>query len=89
MSKYRKKPVVISAWQWQGKNCTQLTVFLSSNALPDWHLGARGGVGGIIIPTLEGDMIAQTGDWIIGGVRGEFYPIKDEIFKETYESVGE
>lgn len=41
------------------------------------------------IHTLEGIMTANPGDWIITGVKGEQYPIKDEIFRETYERVGE
>lgn len=39
------------------------------------------------IETLEGDMIANKGDYIIEGVKGEFYPCKPDIFKETYEEV--
>jgi hypothetical protein len=42
---------------------------------------------GILIPTLEGLMIGIQGDWIIRGVKGEFYPIKNDIFLETYEKV--
>lgn len=52
------------------------------------------GVGGfkpkgddIIIPTLEGEMLAKKGDWIVKGVNGEFYPVKDDIFQKTYESI--
>ena len=40
-----------------------------------------------VIPTLEGDMIVRTGDWVIQGVQGEFYPCKPEIFEETYTPV--
>lgn len=40
-----------------------------------------------IIPTLEGDMRADIGDWIIRGVQGEFYPCKPDIFAATYEAV--
>lgn len=40
-----------------------------------------------LIRTLEGDMIAQPGDWIITGIKGEKYPCRDEIFRETYEPV--
>lgn len=42
----------------------------------------------VVIQTLEGDMQAQAGDWILKGVRGELYPCKDDIFRETYEPVG-
>jgi len=41
----------------------------------------------IIIPTLEGDMKASAGDWIITGVHGEQYPCKPDIFEKTYEEV--
>jgi hypothetical protein len=41
------------------------------------------------IPTLEGDMIARPGDYIIKGVNGEFYPCKPDIFAKTYEEVSE
>jgi hypothetical protein len=39
------------------------------------------------IHTLEGNMIASVGDWIIKGVKGEFYPCKPDIFESTYEEV--
>ena len=42
----------------------------------------------VVIETLEGDMQAQAGDWIIKGVKGELYPCKDDIFRQTYEPVG-
>ena len=41
----------------------------------------------LIIETLEGDMIASKGDWIVTGVDGEQYPVKPDIFKKTYELV--
>ena len=43
--------------------------------------------GGALIQTLEGEMRAETGDWIIKGVKGEIYSCKDEIFRLTYEPV--
>jgi hypothetical protein len=42
----------------------------------------------LVIPTLEGDMTAVGGDWIIKGVAGEFYPCQDHIFQRTYEPAG-
>jgi len=39
------------------------------------------------IQTLEGDMLARIGDWIIKGINGEFYPCKPEIFEKTYDEV--
>jgi len=41
----------------------------------------------ITIETLEGNMVGNVGDWLITGVKGEQYPCKDDIFKETYEKV--
>lgn len=81
---YRKKPVVIDAVLNDG---TARTV----KALND--LGCtpelRGGDDALYISTLEGVMKADVGDYIIKGVAGEFYPVKDEIFRLTYEAVGE
>jgi hypothetical protein len=42
---------------------------------------------GMVIPTLEGDMLADEGDWIIKGIKGELYPCKPDIFEDSYESV--
>lgn len=98
--KYRKKPVVIDAIKYDGtENCFNKCLDFLADGNPDFnHLpGDRQeietGVGvsleGISIPTLEGRMICRPGDWIIKGVAGEFYPIKNEIFEVTYESVKE
>ena len=80
--KYRKKPVVIEAWQVQP----------DLGSCPKWltdDLGksvSMNSVGPILrIDTLEGAMIAKPGDWIIRGVMGELYPCKDDIFRATYE----
>ena len=74
---YRKKPVVIEAVQWTGENMGDILGFFGGAALREGQ--------DIIIGTLEGEMRAVPGDWIIRGVKGEHYPIKDEIFRETYE----
>lgn len=85
MSKFRKKPVVIEAHRWEptenGRN---------KNPWPNSHLEAlHFSVAlvslDLIIPTLEGEMRASPGDWIIKGVNGEFYPCKPDIFEKTYE----
>jgi hypothetical protein len=41
----------------------------------------------LMIPTLEGEHLCSVGDWIIKGVKGEFYPCRNDIFLETYERV--
>ena len=80
--RYRKKPVEIEAWQWNGG-------MKNFDARPDWakkekviwHMH----IDQLSIITLEGTMSASLGDWIIKGVKGELYPCKPEIFAETYE----
>ncbi len=89
MSRYRKKPVVIDANRVDTGNYDGLC----------WLVGWCGGraVGEdddngahvIAIDTLEGTMYADHGDWIIKGVKGEFYPCKPDIFDATYESAGD
>lgn len=80
MAKYRKKPVVIEATQWLGwdKGPHDLGVEEEPNT-------ARQATGWIT--TLEGGHVVTPGDWIITGIKGEKYPVKDEIFRLTYEPV--
>ena len=84
MPKFRKKPVVIEAWEWTGKSLADAQMFTQMNGLPDWRIGSRRKMTGLIIPTLKGDHVATRGDYIIKGVQGEFYPRKPEIFFRTY-----
>jgi hypothetical protein len=71
--KFRKKPVVIEAWQW-----------LSNGHAPSHPDISEHGTHAEI-KTLEGTMRCDPGNWIIKGVHGEFYPCKDDIFRATYE----
>jgi len=83
--KYRKKPVVIDAIQWKGGNdLTEIKQF-AGEAFFCWHIHTDS----ISIETLEGMINASKGDWIIKGVKGEFYPCKPDIFEATYEPVEE
>jgi len=77
--KYRKKPVVIDAIQWTGENAVEIDMFLFDYDDRYWN-GDK-----LIIRTLEGEMTANIGDWIIKGVKNEFYPCKPDIFNQTYE----
>lgn len=81
--RFRKKPVVIEAWPFDGSHESAQPVIALSNAVTWYNYGAGGQV---TIRTLEGLMTANRGDWIIRGVKGEFYPCKPDIFAETYES---
>lgn len=82
--KYRKKPAVIEAIQYIGtnKNKIELYHFMGHHAC--YYVDENGD---IVIKTLEGNMKANIGDYIIKGVHGEFYPCKPDIFEETYELV--
>jgi len=84
MAKYRKRPVVIEAQQYDGHNGIKLLAWIGGSELQEDLTGH-----GIEIKTLEGTMRADKGDWIIKGVKGEFYPCKDEIFRMTYEPAAE
>lgn len=84
MSAYRKKPVVIQAVKWEGVGDT--------NRITNWLAQQKADLEGwlfhdtdILIPTLEGIMKVIPGDWIIRGVKGEFYPCKPDIFAATYD----
>ena len=84
MKKYRKKPVVIDAIQWDGRCDTVYIIQSESKRVVSYTIDEKPT---LIIQTLEGDMTANLGDWIIRGVRGEFYPCKPDIFEMTYEAV--
>ena len=84
--KYRKKPVVIEARQYIGTNWGQIQNWINKNS-PDNPSSFVDRAGRIVIWTLEGEMRADVDDWVIQGVKGEFYPCKPDIFEATYESV--
>lgn len=84
--KYRKKPIEIEAFQYNG--------WLHCHNMPGWAVDAvqkktlyfcRGG--DLHIKTLEGELTVSEGDYIIRGVNGELYPCKPDIFSKTYERV--
>lgn len=86
--RYRKRPVEIDAIQLTRENIASVEEFMHGKAREANLPGpGRGTHKGLIIHTLEGDMRATWGDWIIRGVKGEFYPCKDTIFRETYDPV--
>jgi hypothetical protein len=100
--KFRKKPVVIEAVQLHETNdsIAEVQRFIGNGVLGNdtcdrardaWedylHIVKRDG--GIKIKTLEGQMLASFGDFVIKGVSGEFYPCKPDIFEATYEKVDE
>jgi hypothetical protein len=87
MAKYRKKPVVIEAEQFNHEPWEEGEVPVAKTGkmfmeYPVWR-DSKGPH--LRIPTLEGEHRANPGDWIITGVRGERYPCKPDIFATTYE----
>lgn len=102
MSKFRKKPVVIDALLWTGRNVGELTKWAAQAdfthraravppiidvTLPLDVVSLGDGAFNLLIKTPEGEMLANHGDWIICGVKGEFYPCKPDIFEATYEAL--
>lgn len=85
IQKFRKKPIVVEAIQWTGVNYTEIK---------EWGAPVRESFGvstELLVETLEDGSdyqvthSASLGDWIIKGIKGEFYPCKNDIFKATYE----
>lgn len=85
--KYRKKPIVIEAWQVTDDDLTRPTPRWLLNAVIRGQVVMLDGDRKTTIKTLEGTMTADLGDWIIQGVKGELYPCKPDIFAATYEPV--
>lgn len=91
MAKYTKRPVEIEAVEWQGD-----FIVNGENIAPDWMKDAldKGTAffvdqGELVIATLEGEMKAKVGDYIVKGVEGELYPVDASIFRKTYVPSGE
>jgi hypothetical protein len=87
VQRFRKKPVVIEAMLWDGD-------VRIGHPVAAWIRGHGGRLTWtpetpqrLAIVTLEGNMTASPGDWIIRGVQGEFYPCKPDIFAATYEAM--
>lgn len=85
IKKYRKKPVIVEAVQYKGHNSFPLVKKIMGDDFE--KVLFRPFSEKLIIPTLEGDIEVSIGDYIIKGVKGEFYPCKPDIFKATYEEV--
>ncbi len=79
MPKFRKRPVVVVARQVTDENMAELATWCGGK---HWTVE---GPPAVIVRTLEGAMTAKRGDWIIEGIKGEFYPCKPDIFEMTYE----
>ena len=88
IKKYRKIPVVQEGIRYTGYNAAEVLKFMgrsahASEVVPDRMYGC------ILIPTLEGVLSAQPGDYVMKGVKGEFYPVKPHIFPEIFEEISD
>ncbi len=81
MGKFRKKPVVIEAMQYTGRNAVDVMEWAGVPEISEDLTG------GIEIATLEGTMRADPGDYVIRGVKGELYPCKPHVFALSYDAV--
>lgn len=84
---YRKKPVVIEAIRYSGRNKEEVIEWITSFPTPRFDISWLAVNNSLYISTLEGDMRAKPGDYVIRGVAGEFYPCDPEVFAQTYEEV--
>ena len=82
--RFRKKPVIVEAMQFTNESKDQVFNFVRCNC---YAVFDKDNNPELKIQTLEGDMIARLGDWVIKGVKSEFYPCKPDIFEATYEKV--
>ena len=80
--RYRKKPIVIEAMQFTDEMKDRVHTWIGCNRIAGFD---DDGSPILKIQTLEGVMVANLGDWVIKGVKGEFYPCKADIFELTYE----
>lgn len=88
--KYRKKPVVVEAFKWTADiNQTEDPVWMleALECGEAWFENCGTKEVKLVIKTLEGNHIANPGDYIIKGIKGELYPCKPDIFEQTYETV--
>ena len=85
--KFRKKPVEIEAIQFTRLNWEEIQQFTNNTAHTLMIERRINGKCTCVIPTLEGEHIANENDYIIRGVKGEFYPCKPDVFELTYEKI--
>lgn len=89
MAKFRKVPREVEAFQLGSEWPDWWADAVTANKVVthNWDCRHRGGPDFAHIYTLEGLMRAEHGDWIVRGVKGEIYPVKPDIFAETYEAL--
>ena len=91
LRRFRKKPVVVVAVRLTETNMERVLNTINGVESDCGRYAMTDGdhCVALVIQTLEGEMLARVGDWIIRGVEGEFYPCKNSVFVKTYDEVGE
>lgn len=89
---YKRKPVEVEVVQWNGYNISEIEKFVGKSCKIEYQESQCSEYCSVtsaelVIHTLEGNMHASVNDYIIKGVKGEFYPCKPDIFNQTYEKV--
>ena len=84
IKKYKTKPCEIEAVKWEGNNFKEIIKFTNGKSRMELMFS---GSYELVIETLEGSMMASVGDFIIKGLRGEFYPCKPDVFHKKYEEI--
>lgn len=84
MNKYRKKPIIVEARQWDGSNVDEMIAWIGDGKFLYNPFGQE-----LMIDTWEGMMTARKHDYIIKGIQGEFYPCKFDVFMASYDLVQE
>ena len=79
MPRFRKKPITVHAFQWNGENFDEIKEFAGDSVSKD------GGGETLTCATLKGPLTVQKNDWIVRGIMGEFYPVKPHIFTTIYD----
>jgi hypothetical protein len=88
VQKFRKKPVEIEAIQYKGWMTDEVKDFIGDSLISESRWGDEGRPVGYFIKTLEGtSYMLSKNDWIIKGIKGEFYPCKPDVFEKTYELI--
>lgn len=82
VNKYRKKPITIEAIQFTKESLEDVRNWLGKDCIESNSKTME-----LLINTLEGTMKASENDYIIKGIKGEFYPCKPDIFEQTYDAV--
>ena len=85
----RNKPTTKRAVQFLGGADSAVSIirWAAGNAAISWRQGTADTAEALIVDTLEGQMEARVGDWVVCGLKGEFYPVKPDVFVEQYDVV--